>query len=181
MRNKKRAFTLIEMLIVIVIIGILASALIPRLSNAKVRATDAAIKAEMRQIATSLAAHATSMSSNGTYVGIPDGLITATTFGPLISGGSMNSIPRTTNYYFRKVTKGGIPNAGFVLTGEVSTLAVANWADGYSGQTSLEAEAASWAACGTLLLSWGNGDLYSGANNCYVSKDLQTLEYMLAD
>ncbi|MEI7562523.1 MAG: prepilin-type N-terminal cleavage/methylation domain-containing protein [bacterium] len=52
--NKKRAFTLIEMLIVIVIIGILAAALLPRLTNARARANDLARKANLRQIATAL-------------------------------------------------------------------------------------------------------------------------------
>ena len=65
--NKKRAFTLIEMLIVIVIIGILAAALIPRLSNARGRATDVAVKAEMQQLSTSLAAY---LNDNGNFSGV---------------------------------------------------------------------------------------------------------------
>lgn len=52
--GKKRWFTLIEMLIVIVIIGVLASALIPRLSSARGKANDAARKADMQQIATAI-------------------------------------------------------------------------------------------------------------------------------
>ncbi|MEI7562519.1 MAG: prepilin-type N-terminal cleavage/methylation domain-containing protein [bacterium] len=55
--NKKRAFTLIEMLIVIVIIGILAAALIPRLSNARGRANDTARKADLQQTATAISAY----------------------------------------------------------------------------------------------------------------------------
>jgi general secretion pathway protein G len=51
------AFTLIEILIVIIIIGILAAALIPRLQSAKGRANDTARKADMQQIATSLVAY----------------------------------------------------------------------------------------------------------------------------
>jgi len=51
---KKRWFTLIEMLIVIVIIGILAVALIPRIWNARDRAADVARMADVRSIATAL-------------------------------------------------------------------------------------------------------------------------------
>ena len=44
------AFTLIEMLIVIVIIGILAAALVPRLQSVQSRARDTKRKADMRQL-----------------------------------------------------------------------------------------------------------------------------------
>jgi general secretion pathway protein G len=54
---KKPAFTLVEMLIVIVIIGILAAALIPRLTSARSRANDTARKADLQQIATAIVAY----------------------------------------------------------------------------------------------------------------------------
>jgi type II secretion system protein G len=56
-KHKKKAFTLIEMLIVIVIIGIRAAALIPRLSSARGRANDVARKADLAQTAAALVAY----------------------------------------------------------------------------------------------------------------------------
>jgi len=52
---RKHSFTLIEMLIVVVIIGILAAALIPRLQSVQARARDTKRKADLHQIATALA------------------------------------------------------------------------------------------------------------------------------
>lgn len=50
MKIIKKAFTLIEMLIVIVIIGILATALIPRLQSVQARARDTKRKTDLRNI-----------------------------------------------------------------------------------------------------------------------------------
>lgn len=48
---RKKSFTLIEMLIVIVIIGILAAALVPRLQDVQARARDTKRKADIKVIA----------------------------------------------------------------------------------------------------------------------------------
>lgn len=50
MQFSKKSFTLIEMLIVIVIIGILAAALVPRLQDVQARARDAKRKTDLSQI-----------------------------------------------------------------------------------------------------------------------------------
>ncbi len=52
--HHRKSFTLIEMLIVIVIIGILAAALVPRLTSVQGRARDTKRKADLRQIAQAL-------------------------------------------------------------------------------------------------------------------------------
>ena len=54
MIGKKKAFTLVEMLIVVVIIGILAAALVPRLTWAQAAARDSARKSDLNQISTAL-------------------------------------------------------------------------------------------------------------------------------
>ena len=48
--RRKKAFTLIEMLIVIVIIGILAAALVPRLQSVQARARDTKRKIDLRSL-----------------------------------------------------------------------------------------------------------------------------------
>ena len=56
MINKKmrRAFTLVEMLIVVIIIGILMSALLPKLTGAQAKARDTARQTALAQISTAL-------------------------------------------------------------------------------------------------------------------------------
>lgn len=63
--NMKKAFTLVEMLIVIVIIGILAAALIPRLTGVQSRARDVQRTANLREISTALSTY---QLDNGNYV-----------------------------------------------------------------------------------------------------------------
>ena len=62
--NMKKAFTLVEMLIVVIIIGILMAALLPRLKGAQERARDTARKANLSQISTALEMY---FNDNGIY------------------------------------------------------------------------------------------------------------------
>ena len=57
MKNLKKGFTLVEMLIVVVIIGILASAILPRLQGAQSSARDTARKSDLSQLGTALVAY----------------------------------------------------------------------------------------------------------------------------
>ncbi len=57
MTAQRRGFTLIELLIVVVIIGILAAIAIPKFQNTKGKANAAALKSDLRNLATAQEAY----------------------------------------------------------------------------------------------------------------------------
>jgi type IV pilus assembly protein PilA len=57
MPSHRRGFTLIELLIVVVIIGILAAIAIPKFQNTKGKANAAALKSDLRNLATAQEAY----------------------------------------------------------------------------------------------------------------------------
>ena len=64
MPSKNRGFTVIELLIVVVIIGILATIAAPKFSNTKEKAYSATMKGDLRNLAVSQEAH---FHDNSTY------------------------------------------------------------------------------------------------------------------
>ena len=135
LKRIKKGFTLIEMLIVIVIIGILMAALIPRLTSAKGRANDTARKADLQQLATALVAY---QIDHGSFPDVRGSIDCIS--GLLITAG-MSSIPtdptstRTVNgftsptsncttpwnFYYFPISKNWIPNQWFVLVAGTET------------------------------------------------------------
>jgi prepilin-type N-terminal cleavage/methylation domain-containing protein len=135
--NHKQGFTLVEMLIVIVIIGILASALIPRLSQARERANDTARKAHIQNIATVLIAYQIDRGSYPSTAGPISGIA------PQLIGAGLSSVPTdpdanrsflgiglsTTTctaspigqYMYTPIRKNWISSAGFVLMAGTQT------------------------------------------------------------
>lgn len=64
MRMRRSGFTLIELLIVVVIIGVLAAIAIPKFQNTKGKANLAALKSDLRNLATAQEAY---FYQNSTY------------------------------------------------------------------------------------------------------------------
>ncbi len=143
----KKAFTLIEMLIVVVIIGILAAALIPRLQSVQGRARDTKRKADISQLGSALAIY---KSDVGTYSALSwggsQGLVDK-----LVNNGSyLTAMPTdssqdswaagtatfswVTNYAFNPLSRNGTANAAFILMARTETDGTSsNWV--YSSST----------------------------------------------
>ncbi|HEX4932122.1 MAG TPA: prepilin-type N-terminal cleavage/methylation domain-containing protein [Gemmatimonadaceae bacterium] len=89
-RTARHGFTLIELLIVVVIIGVLAAIAIPKFQNTKGKANLAALKSDLRNLATAEEAY---FYQNGSYTSnlsalnlIPSPGVTFT-FGSVTAGG----------------------------------------------------------------------------------------------
>ena len=138
---QKKAFTLIEMLIVIVIIWVLAAALIPRLTSVRDRANDVARKADLNQIATAVIAR--QMDNNGKLPWENDVVMPANAIEAELVQAWLDSIPQDPKtdaqvswlwswvitwwqYAYMKVYKNWISNSSFAVMAKMETPGASN-------------------------------------------------------
>ena len=127
------------MLIVVVIIGILAAALIPRLTSVKDKANDAARKSNIQSIVTAVSSYGLDKWMAAL---VPGDTIASTGVKSILTGGGMSDIPAdpskaphtilgisTSGYVVQPVKKNGNTSGGFVVVGFAETPAAANWVE----------------------------------------------------
>ena len=142
-KNTIKAFTLVEMLIVIVIIGILIASLMPRMQSAQWRARDVARKNDLAQIQTAIITSQQdrgvfphlSWAKAGTSVNvIEDELKTAGMTqvpwdpnGSNVVYGLANARDNSWHYLYMVTTRNGVEDAWFVLMAKTEVEWWSNW------------------------------------------------------
>jgi competence protein ComGC len=128
--QKKRWFTLVEMLIVIVIIWVLAAALIPRLTSVRWRANDVARKADLQQVATAVLSYSmdqqnypTSPQNWESVAGLISVLVPTyvTSLPTDPSNNSMSEYSWTSSYVYVNTMKWNVDKAWFVIISKSET------------------------------------------------------------
>ena len=142
-KNTIKAFTLVEMLIVIVIIGILIASLMPRMQSAQWRARDVARKNDLAQIQTAII---TSQQDRGAFPWMDTGAdngISVNKIEDLLKTAGMTQVPWDPNgsnvvkwlwdavwtweYIYMVTKRNGVNNAWFALMAKTEVEWWSNW------------------------------------------------------
>ena len=117
--SKQEGFTLLELLIVIVIIGILALIIVPGLASGPKRARDAQRKSDMRAVKNALETYYNDKNgypaSTGTSTAAYSALSTSLTPDYLPSIPADPKSATTTGYAYGSNTTAAVPNSKFIL------------------------------------------------------------------
>lgn len=128
---RRKGFTLIELLIVITIIGILAVALVPKITQGPARARDVQRKADMQNIASALELY---YSDTGTYPTVATGCTELDdellsylggTFPEAPAGAAEGTCGSTPGYYYEATGSG----AGYIIAAAMETDADSYYCD----------------------------------------------------
>lgn len=128
----KKGFTLIELLIVVAIIGILAVALVPTITDAPARARDAARRAATNNVITALESY---NIDNGSY---PDGNFCID--GDVTDSDANNEGSLVTDYLGDKAPSQSEPGASSIICGDGSNAYVLYEGGGSSYQIMIQLE-----------------------------------------
>lgn len=194
--KKLKAFTLVEMLIVIVIIGVLAAAILPNLIGARNRANDVARVAALNKINAGIQAY---IADTGR---VPDGCGGLAAISGMLATAGMIDIPMDPNldtqfagvsssltpngeYGYCAITANGSANGAYVLMAKVERSSNANYAvfsgsttNVIDGSTTLE----NLQTCSSFVAGAAEVDLQDGVGNeqdCGYTEGMGELRYIV--
>ncbi len=116
--RRERGFTLIELLLVLVIMGILMAVLIPRWANSRERAFMAAMKSDLRNLATAEEAY---FYDNSTYA---TALSSLAAYNPS-TGNTVTINQATGNGWSATASRPGLPRQCYLFVGSVAPVGAA--------------------------------------------------------